>query len=85
MTLSSVLRDSAATTRTLRSGGINHRWLVGARIDERVFFRVNGAAVYPKGANMVPMEGIEGHVSAPALHYLVPKAALSPFRGDEKK
>ena len=43
------------------------------------FFRVNGAAVYAKGANMVPMEEMEGRADADALRYLVQNAASAGF------
>ena len=43
------------------------------------FFRVNGAAVYAKGANMVPMEEMEGRANADALRYLVRNAASAGF------
>eukprot|EP00051_Salpingoeca_urceolata_P032135 m.14426 g.14426 ORF g.14426 m.14426 type:complete len:1101 (+) comp4797_c0_seq1:117-3419(+) len=43
------------------------------------FFRVNGAPVYAKGANMVPMEEMEGHSDPDALRYLVRNAAAAGF------
>ena len=42
-------------------------------------FRVNGAPVYAKGANLVPMEELEGRSSAEALRYLVVNAATAGF------
>ena len=38
-------------------------------------FRVNGAPVFAKGANLVPMEELEGRSNADALRYLVMNAA----------
>eukprot|EP00040_Diaphanoeca_grandis_P027117 m.153638 g.153638 ORF g.153638 m.153638 type:complete len:1021 (-) comp30841_c4_seq6:84-3146(-) len=42
-------------------------------------FRVNGAPVYAKGANMIPMEEMEGRADADALRYLVKNAATAGF------
>ena len=42
-------------------------------------FRVNGVAVFSKGANLVPMEEFEGRSSADALRYLVVNAASAGF------
>ena len=42
-------------------------------------FRVNGVPVFAKGANMVPMEELEGRASAAALYYLVESAARAGF------
>jgi len=42
-------------------------------------FRVNGAPVFAKGANMVPMEELEGRSNADAFRYLVMNAATAGF------
>ena len=42
-------------------------------------FRVNGAPVFAKGANMVPMEELEGRSDSEALQYLVRNAASAGF------
>jgi beta-galactosidase/beta-glucuronidase len=39
-----------------------------------MFFRVNGAVVFSKGANMIPMEELEGRMDAEAHHILVQSA-----------
>ena len=44
-----------------------------------MFFRVNGAAVFARGANMIPMEELEGRADANALHGLVKSAADAGF------
>ena len=41
-----------------------------------MYFRVNGAAVFNRGANMIPMEELEGRMSAEAHAQLVKNAAL---------
>jgi beta-mannosidase len=40
-----------------------------------MFFRVNGAALYSRGANLVPMEELEGRLDAEAHRILVRSAA----------
>jgi hypothetical protein len=40
-----------------------------------MFFRVNGAAVYSRGANMVPMEELEGRMGGEAHRILVKSSA----------
>ena len=40
-----------------------------------MFWRVNGAAVYARGANMIPMEELEGRLSSAAHATLVASAA----------
>jgi beta-mannosidase len=40
-----------------------------------MFFRVNGAAIYSRGANMVPMEELEGRMDAEAHRILVKSSA----------
>eukprot|EP00038_Savillea_parva_P028912 m.67751 g.67751 ORF g.67751 m.67751 type:complete len:1029 (+) comp8463_c0_seq1:39-3125(+) len=42
-------------------------------------FRVNGAPVFAKGGNLVPMEELEGRSDADALRYLVMNAATAGF------
>ena len=42
--------------------------------DFSMFFRVNGASVFSRGANVVPMEGLEGRISADAYIRLVRSA-----------
>ena len=44
-----------------------------------MFFRVNGAAVFARGANMIPMEELEGRMTGIALHSLVQSAASAGF------
>ena len=44
-----------------------------------MFFRVNGAVVYARGANKVPMELMEGRMTAYAHQRLVQSAALGRF------
>ena len=36
-----------------------------------MFFRVNGAALYSRGANMIPMEELEGRLSGEAHRILL--------------
>ena len=40
-----------------------------------MFWRVNGAAIFSKGANMIPMEELEGRMSDEAHRVLVQNAA----------
>ena len=40
-----------------------------------MFFRVNGAAIYSRGANMIPMEELEGRLDGEAHRILVQSAA----------
>ena len=40
-----------------------------------MFWRVNGAAIFAKGANMIPMEELEGRMSDEAHRVLVQNAA----------
>jgi beta-galactosidase/beta-glucuronidase len=40
-----------------------------------MYFRVNGAAIFSKGANMIPMEELEGRMSADA-HYQIVRNAM---------
>jgi len=42
-----------------------------------MFFRVNGAAIYSRGANMIPMEEVEGRLDAGAHRILVHSAAAA--------
>jgi len=42
-------------------------------------FRVNGASMYARGANMIPMETLEGRANATALQRLVHSAAEANF------
>ena len=44
-----------------------------------MFWRVNGAAVWSKGANMIPMEELEGRMNAEAHRILVRSAADGGF------
>lgn len=44
-----------------------------------MFFRVNGAAVYARGANKVPMDLLEGRYSASSIRRLVQSAAEANF------
>ena len=44
-----------------------------------MIFRVNGAAIFARGANMIPMEELEGRLSADAHRYLVQSAAHAKF------
>ena len=44
-----------------------------------MIFRVNGAAIFARGANMIPMEELEGRMSADAHRYLVQSAAHAKF------
>ena len=44
-----------------------------------MFFRVNGAAVLSRGANMIPMEVLEGRMSADAHRIMVQSAADAHF------
>ena len=36
-----------------------------------MFFRINGAALYSRGANMIPMEELEGRMDGEAHRILV--------------
>ena len=40
-----------------------------------MFFRVNGAPLYSRGANMIPMEELEGRMDAEAHRILVKSSA----------
>lgn len=42
-------------------------------------FRINGVNIYVRGANMIPMEVLEGRADAAALHRLVQSAADANF------
>ena len=44
-----------------------------------MFFRVNGAAVYARGANKVPMDLLEGRMTERAHRWLVQSAAEANF------
>ena len=44
-----------------------------------MFFRVNGAPIYSRGANKIPMDLMEGRMSAAAHHRLVQSAAEANF------
>ncbi len=44
-----------------------------------MIFRVNGAAIFARGANMIPMEELEGRLDADAHRYLVQSAAHANF------
>jgi len=44
-----------------------------------MFFRVNGAAVYARGGNKIPMELLDGRMSAVAHRNLVKSAAEGNF------
>jgi hypothetical protein len=44
-----------------------------------MFFRVNGAAVYARGANKIPMDLMEGRMTATAHHRLVQSAVEGNF------
>jgi beta-mannosidase len=44
-----------------------------------MFFRVNGAAVYARGGNKIPMELLDGRMSAVAHRRLVQSAVEANF------
>ena len=44
-----------------------------------MFFRINGAAIWTRGANLIPMEEHEGKISAEAYKILVNTAENSNF------
>ena len=44
-----------------------------------MFWRVNGAVIYVRGANMIPMEELEGRLSSEAHSTLVASAADAGF------
>ena len=44
-----------------------------------MLFRVNGAALFARGANMIPMEELEGRLDAQAHRVLVQSAAAARF------
>jgi len=44
-----------------------------------MFFRVNGAAVYARGANMIPIEELEGRRNSSALRQMVASAVDGGF------
>ena len=44
-----------------------------------MIFRVNGAAIFARGANMIPMEELEGRLDADAHRFLVQSAAHAKF------
>ena len=44
-----------------------------------MFFRVNGAAVFARGANMIPMEELEGRSNAEAMRVLIRSARDARF------
>ena len=46
-----------------------------------MYWRVNGAAILAKGSSMVPMEELEGRMSADAQYELVKSAAITPPYG----
>jgi len=46
----------------------------GNTLNFGMFFRINGAAIFSKGANMIPMEELEGRMSADAHTVLVESA-----------
>jgi beta-mannosidase len=48
-------------------------------VNNGMFFRVNGAAIFARGANMIPMEELEGRMRADALKTLVKSAADAGF------
>ena len=47
----------------------------GATLTNGMYFRVNGASVFSKGANMIPMEELEGRMRADAHRTLIQSAA----------
>jgi beta-mannosidase len=44
-----------------------------------MFFRINGAAIFSRGANLVPTEMLEGRLDAIAYHTLVQSASAAHF------
>ena len=49
-----------------------------------MFFRVNGAALYSRGANMIPMEELEGRMDGEAHRILVKSSAGECEGGRER-
>ena len=51
--------------------------LEGNTLDFGMLFRVNGAAVFSKGANVIPMDEFEGRMTADAHTIMVESAVAS--------
>ena len=61
------IRDSNASAQV--TGQVNDTGTFG------MFFRINGAALYSRGANMIPMEELEGRMDGEAHRILVKSSA----------
>lgn len=51
----------------------------GTELGFGMFFRINGAAIFTRGANMIPMEELEGRMNADAHALLVQSAVDANF------
>ena len=51
----------------------------GTELSFGMFFRVNGAAIFTRGANMIPMEEMEGRMNPEAHQILVQSAVAANF------
>ena len=63
-----------ATTNGTNHDATDNATSVDGSDDFSMYFRVNGASVFSRGANVVPMEGLEGRLSADAYIRLVRSA-----------